>query len=105
MLAKTTTINDEEGQLVFVMADAIREALLPFMNEDQLPLLISLSMTAAATYAGIQIGTLIAIGVARDQDKKRMVDMMARNVRNGIDIGKKNTFSAAEKVCGEAGHA
>lgn len=105
MLAKTTTIADEEGQMVFAMADAIREAMLPFMNEHELPHLISMSMTAAATYAGIQIGTLIAIGVARDQDKKRMVDMMTRNVRNGIDIGKKNTFRAAERVCGEAGHA
>lgn len=100
-----TTIGEPEGDLVFQMANAIREAIIPFMDPVDPHHTVALSMTAACTYAGIQIGTLIAMGVATPKDKKRMVDMMTRNVRLGIDLGTKHMFRVAGKLAGEEGHA
>lgn len=105
MVERVATIADPEGNTVFLMADAMRDSILPYIDPVQPHHSMSLAMTAAATFAGMQIGQLIAIGVARDQDKKRMVDTMVRNIRQGIDLGKKNTFRAAEALAGEAGHA
>ncbi|WP_314716624.1 hypothetical protein [Sphingobium yanoikuyae] len=48
----------------------------------------ALIMTAASTFAGTMFGHMIAGGIVRDQDKRRAVDMMSRNFRNGIDVGK-----------------
>lgn len=102
---KVATTADPEGQTVFAMVEAIRGAIVPFADPVEPHHSMALAMTAAASFAGIQIGHLIALGVVSDQDKKRMVDMMARNVRNGIDIGKKNAFRAAENHAGGTGRA
>ena len=43
---------------------------------------------AASVFAGIVFGQLLAAGVVSGQDRRRWIDSVARNARQGIDIGK-----------------
>ncbi len=55
----------------------------------------SLTMAAAGRLAGYLAGALIGAGIARDQDKRRMGEMLLANFRNGIVLGKEQALVSA----------
>lgn len=72
------------------MVTLFRMTLAPIFNgdEDNIPMNQSLAMTAAALFAGMTAGHMIALGVLQDQDKRRAGEALLKNFRNGIDLGK-----------------
>lgn len=104
MEVRRANLGEPDGDLVWKLTDAIRKAMMPFVDMDDLPHFMSLSMTAASTYAGIQIGTLIAMGVANEEDQENIVEAMTKNIENGVKIGIKMTFDAAATMHGPEGH-
>lgn len=75
---------------VAMLANVLAEAIMPYLASHHDPRNArALVMTAAAMFSGAQLGELIAMGEARDQDKKRYTDSMMRNFRQGIDVGKR----------------
>lgn len=68
----------------------IRMVLAPVFNSDpdDIPMNQSFAMTAAALFAGMTAGHMIALGALQDQDRRRAGQMMLTNFRNGIELGK-----------------
>lgn len=88
---------DPEARAVieqFVML--MRMALAPIFNgdPDDIPMNQSFAMTAAAMFAGMTAGHMIALGVLQDQDTRRAGQMILANFRNGIKIGKAEAHKA-----------
>ena len=87
------TIHGKPGdpmfEALFVMLDAMREATTPIGEAvfDDPRDALSVIMSAAATFAGIQAGSLMAIGALRTQDRKRVGEAALKNFRQGIDFG------------------
>src|SRR5690606_18069480 len=63
-----------------------------------------LTTAAAGVLAGYLTGVLIATGPLRDRDKRRSGEMLMRNFRQGIRIGKLSVMNVAGRIVGE-GHA
>jgi hypothetical protein len=63
-------------------------------DPDDIPMNQSLSMTAAALFAGMTAGHMIAFGTLEEQDKRRAGQMMLTNFRNGIEMGKQEARKA-----------
>lgn len=68
----------------------MRIALGPIFSgdPDNIPMNQSYAMTAAATFAGMTAGHMIAFGALMERDKRRAGQMILANFRNGIEIGK-----------------
>jgi hypothetical protein len=77
-----------------IMLMRIGVAPLLNRNQDHLPMLQSFQVTAAALFAGITLGHMIALGVAKDQDKRRAGQAVLKNFRNGIELGKREARKA-----------
>jgi hypothetical protein len=79
-------------QLVALM----RMALAPVFNADPdaIPMNQSFAMTAAALFAGMTAGHMIAFGVLLERDKRRAGQIMLSNFRNGIEMGKQEAQKA-----------
>lgn len=93
---------------IFAMCELLRSAAAPVLagSIDTIdPNQIAKMHAAAAVFAGILFGELIVFGLAREQDKRRAADGVAKNFRSGIDIGKKHALRVAEMMAGGAGHA
>lgn len=67
-----------------------RLALAPIFNADpeSIPMRQSQAMAAAALFAGMTAGHMIALGNLHEQDKRRAGQMLLANFRNGIELGK-----------------
>ena len=80
-----------EQATVIDMVEFIRAATVPLLEpiDDDWPNRSALLMTALSMFAGALLGALIVADVAKDQDKKRITDSMAKNFRAGIDVGKR----------------
>jgi hypothetical protein len=76
-------------ELLFAMMEAMREATTPILDQafDDPRDALSVLMSSAATFAGVQAGTLMATGALRQQDKKRVCEAALKNFRQGIDFG------------------
>lgn len=73
---------------LFAMMDAMREASTPLVETFSDPRDgISALMSAAATFAGVQAGTLLAMGALKQQDRRRVGETALTNFRQGIDFG------------------
>ncbi|HEX5183558.1 MAG TPA: hypothetical protein VFW19_10455 [Allosphingosinicella sp.] len=85
----------------------MRIALAPVFNgdPDKLPMNQSYAMTAAALFAGMTAGHMIALGVLNEQDKRRAGQMLLTNFRNGIEIGKREARDAMLKQMPAQGNA
>lgn len=97
-----------EKDELFAMCDALREAAIPFVARDLAsvdPNRIAMMTAAAGIFSGILFGELIAMGVAQDRDRKRVIDSLGKNFKSGVDIGKKHAFRVAEMLAGGSGNA
>jgi hypothetical protein len=74
----------------------MRMALAPVFNADPdgIPMNQSFAMTAAALFAGMTAGHMIAFGALEEGDKRRAGQMMLTNFRNGIELGKREAHGA-----------
>ncbi len=74
----------------------MRIALAPVFNEhpDDIPMNQSYAMTAAAMFAGMTAGHMIALGVLEDKDQRRAGMMVLTNFRNGVKVGKSEARKA-----------
>jgi len=74
----------------------MRLALAPAFNAEpnNLPVSQSLAMTAAALFAGMTVGHMIAVGALNDRDKRRAGQMVLLNFRNGVEMGKSEAYAA-----------
>lgn len=74
----------------------MRMALAPMFNDDidNIPMNQSYTITAAALFAGMTAGHMIALGTMKDQDKRRAGEVVLKNFRNGIDLGKSEARKA-----------
>ncbi|HVQ09543.1 MAG TPA: hypothetical protein VMS43_14015 [Allosphingosinicella sp.] len=74
----------------------MRFALAPMFNDDpeNIPVNQSYALTAAALFAGITVGHMIALGVMKEQDKRRAGQVILTNFRNGIELGKNEARKA-----------
>jgi hypothetical protein len=90
-------------QLVTLM----RMGVAPLLdrNRDHIPMLQSMQITAAALFAGMTLGHMIALGVAKEQDKRRAREVLLKNFRNGIDLGKQEARKAMLEQLPEEGRA
>lgn len=72
------------------MVGCFRLILAPMFNAeiDQLSMNQSYAMTAAALFAGMTAGHMIAVGALDEKDKRRAGQMVLTNFRNGIELGK-----------------
>lgn len=86
------------------MVEAMRAVTEHFIEaEPDASMAMSKLMTAAAIFSGTILGALIVTGAMRDQDKRRATQVMTRNFRNGIDVGKQRaTRIFAQDVAGHA---
>lgn len=75
-------------------------ATLRFLGDGTDPTRISLLASAAAMFAGTQLGTLIVAGLLPEQHKKRSVDMMAKNIREGIEVGRRRAMRVMHREMG-----
>ena len=70
------------------MMEAMREATTPILERFPDPRDgLSALMAAAAMFAGAQAGHLIAGGALQLRDRKRVIEAITRNARQGIDVG------------------
>lgn len=72
------------------MVAMMRISLAPIFNADpdSIPMNQSYAVTAAAMFAGMTVGHMIALDVLLEQDKRRAGQAMLVNFRNGIEMGK-----------------
>lgn len=105
---ETRIANDDDQAEIFEMVEALRAAVVPILAPDIAhidPNRMAKMIAAAGIFAGIQFGTLIAMGIASDKDQSRVNSIVSSNFRKGIDIGKQHAVRAAEIVAGGIGHA
>lgn len=89
---RIATAGDDEFAQIIAMVEVIHKATAPLISESlNARQAHGYLMVAAAMFAGSICGSMIVLGDVRDQDKKRMTDSMARNFREGIDVGKRRT--------------
>ncbi|BBC99120.1 hypothetical protein [Sphingobium sp. YG1] len=62
---------------------------------------MSVAMVAAMIFAGTLAGSLISIGLFRDQDKRRLLKTMEHNFREGIGVGQRRAHRIAAEQFGE----
>lgn len=61
---------------------------------------LTIIMTAAAMFAGVQGGTLLAMGALQNQDRRRMVETAMTNFRQGVEFGLKRGLHVGADVAG-----
>lgn len=93
-----------EHNQVVAISQVFQQALSEALEGRTDPHELALAMTAASMFAGTIAGTLISVGLLTDKDKRRVTEMMARNFRSGIDVGKRRAMRIAEEQFG-VGHA
>lgn len=89
------------------MIALFRLALAPVFNADpeNIPMNQSYAMTAAALFAGMTMGHMIALGAAIEKDKRRAGLMVLTNFRNGLTLGKSEARKAMLEQMPAAGVA
>lgn len=72
------------------MVMRMRIAVADIFNDDpdNIPINQSFALTAAALFAGMTAGHMIALGNLEERDKRRAGQMVLVNFRNGIVLGK-----------------
>ena len=85
----------------------MRMAMAPMLNgdPDNIPMYQSYSITAAALFAGMTAGHMIALGVMKEQDKRRAGQVVVANFRNGIELGKREAREAMLRQMPAKGNA
>lgn len=79
-----------EFDAMFELNEAFRAAACDFFDRQTDPAVaLSIIGSAAAMFAGVQFGQMIAMGALFDQDTRRIVENIAGNARQGIKVGKK----------------
>jgi hypothetical protein len=91
---------DPTFQHMIEFVEAYRAASADLLNPDD-PNDLNVAMVAAMNFAGTLAGSLIAIGLFRDQDKRRLVKAMEHNFRQGIGIGQRRAHRIAAEQFGE----
>lgn len=85
---KTGAPGDPMFDACFRVMDLMREATAAFVEQQPDPRDgLTIVMTAAAIFAGVQAGTLMAMGELRQQDRRRLGEAALHNFRQGIDFG------------------
>lgn len=74
-------------------------------NQDCLPHLQACQITAASLYAGMTLGHMIALGVAKDQDRQKTGQLVLANFRAGVEMGKHEARTAMLEQLPEEGRA
>jgi hypothetical protein len=72
---------------------------------DTIPMNQSYAISAAALFAGMTVGHMIALGVLRDGDRRRAGQAMLANFRVGIEFGKDEARTAMLQQTPPHGHA
>lgn len=67
-----------------------RLAMAPVLNADLDNIHVHQSnmITAAALFAGMTVGHMIAVGAMKEQDKRRAGQLVLTNFRIGVELGK-----------------
>jgi hypothetical protein len=84
--------NPRHRELMEEMIARMRAALTPMLNRamtdaDEFSLTQSLMISASATFAGLTVGHMIALGAMKQQDKARAGKVVTVAFRNGIKLG------------------
>lgn len=90
-------MNDPQAQEhIREMITRMRMALADIFSEDpeNIPMNQSFALTASAIFAGMTVGHMIALGTMKDQDKRRAGQVVLKNFRSGIDLGKNEARKA-----------
>lgn len=100
---RVASAGDPEHEQLYHLVEYMRSAmaLLPGQRDD--PNHLGMLMTAACMYAGTLLGVMIVAGLAGEKDKRRIINSMTHNFRQGIEIGRRAATRAA--VDDVAGHA
>lgn len=81
-------LGDPMFELCFEAMEAMRQATLFVASRMDDPRdAITVVMTAASMFSGMQAGTLLATGALRNQDKARTAAAAATNFREGMKAG------------------
>jgi hypothetical protein len=85
-----------EHEQMQTMVGLMRLALAPIFNADpdDIPMHQSMAITSAAVFAGMTVGHMIAFGTMKDQDRRRAGELVLKNFRTGIDLGKSEARQA-----------
>lgn len=89
-------VDDRAREEVLALANLMKLATAPYIKDaPDMPEAINRVATAAAIFSGAMIGHLILMGDLPEQQQRRIVEVMAANVRQGIKIGKDHTARVA----------
>jgi hypothetical protein len=91
----TTAHGEPEFDQILHMADVMRDSVVSADFDWSDPTTTAKAITAAAMFAGMMFGQMIAIGLAADRDRRRAGEMVLKNFRQGTDAGKKRAFRIA----------
>jgi hypothetical protein len=97
----------EAREVIEQIITLMRIGVTPLLDKNQgcLPPLQACQITAASLFAGITLGHMIAIGVAKDQDKRRTGQLVLANFRSGVELGKREARQAMLEQLPEEGNA
>jgi hypothetical protein len=94
------------------MIGRMRMAVAPMLNDalgdatdDRFKLTQSMMISAAATFAGLTVGHMVAVGGMKPHDKGRAAKVVTVAFRNGIKLGEQEARKAMLEQRGCAGSA
>jgi hypothetical protein len=84
--------NPQHRELLEEMIARMRSALAPMLNAamddaDRFSLTQSMMISASATFAGLTVGHMVAVGSMRENDKGRAQKVVTVAFRNAIKLG------------------
>jgi hypothetical protein len=92
---------DEQFDAVIALNEAFRAAATEWFDKQPDPIVaLSVLGSAAAMFAGVQFGQLIAAGSLQDQDTRRIIENIAGNARQGVKVGKKRGARIKREIGG-----
>lgn len=95
---RTAEANSSELAEIMSMADDMRDALVAGRDWSD-PQSMGFAMVAAAMLSGMMFGQLIAMGAAREQDRRKVGESILANFRMGTEAGR----SRAARIAAEMG--
>lgn len=99
-MVRVSDFGSSEGAIVTEIMEVLRQAVADAELDWAATNTGMFVAVAAAHFAGQQLGTAIIAGVAKPQDKRRFVDAMMMNVREGIKIGERRAARVERDLSG-----